>query len=105
MTNYIEASALTSSSVKRMNIRLSIKNPRHEWRGIEAFSLKAYRMRGNKSPALPVLRPKGWGIKPHGKGAVAFHVSAWIETINAFCKKSGALHVRPKVCALGSAWW
>jgi hypothetical protein len=48
---------------------------------IEAFSLKAYRMWGNKSPTPPVLRPKGRGIKPHGKGAVAFHVSAWIETI------------------------
>jgi hypothetical protein len=41
-----------------------IKNPRHEWRGIEDFSLKSLRMRGNNSPAPPVLRPEGRGIKP-----------------------------------------
>jgi hypothetical protein len=45
-------------------LRYLIKNPRHEWLGIEAFSLKAYRMRENKSHAPPVLHPKGLGIKP-----------------------------------------
>jgi hypothetical protein len=41
-----------------------IKNPRRKQRGIEDFSLKSSRMRVNKSPVPPVLRPKGRGIKP-----------------------------------------
>jgi len=39
--------------------------PRGKPRGIKDFSLKFLRIRGNKSPALPVMkRPKGRGIKP-----------------------------------------
>jgi hypothetical protein len=41
-----------------------IKNPRRERRGIKDFSLKSLCLRGNKSPAPPVLRPEGRGIKP-----------------------------------------
>jgi hypothetical protein len=41
-----------------------IKNPRSKLRGIEDFSLKSLRMRGNKSPTPPVFRSKLRGIKP-----------------------------------------
>jgi hypothetical protein len=47
-------------------VALLIKNPRSKLRGIEDFSLKYLRMWGNKSPAPPVFRPKGRGIKPKG---------------------------------------
>ncbi|MDR2194338.1 MAG: GyrI-like domain-containing protein, partial [Treponema sp.] len=42
-------------------IQYTIKNPRRKQRGIEDFSLKYLRMRGNKSPAPPGSRPKGRG--------------------------------------------
>jgi hypothetical protein len=41
--------------------RYEIKYPAAEQRGIEDFALKSLRMRGNKSPAPPVLRPRGAG--------------------------------------------
>jgi putative DNA primase/helicase len=43
-----------------------IKNLRPKGRSIKDFSLKSLRMRGNKSPAPPGLRPKGRGINPQG---------------------------------------
>ena len=45
-------------------LQIIIKNPRSKLWGIEDFSLKYLSMRGNKSPAPPVFRPKGRGIKP-----------------------------------------
>ena len=50
--------------LKSLVKKIEIKNPRLKGRGIEDFSLKYLRMRGNKSPSPPVLRPKGRGIKP-----------------------------------------
>jgi hypothetical protein len=47
-----------------INFLNEIKNPRRERRGIKDFSLKSMCLRGNRSPAPPVLRPKGRGIKP-----------------------------------------
>jgi hypothetical protein len=49
--------------IKNIN-QMKIKNPRPKGRGIEDFSLKSFRMWGNKSPTPPALRPKGRGIKP-----------------------------------------
>jgi hypothetical protein len=41
------------------------KNPRRLRQGIEDFSLKALRIRGNKSPTPPVLTaPRGWELNP-----------------------------------------
>jgi antitoxin (DNA-binding transcriptional repressor) of toxin-antitoxin stability system len=43
----------------------TIKNPRGKPRGIEDFSLKSLRMRGNISPAPPVLTaPRGGELNP-----------------------------------------
>ena len=80
------ATDIGSAEIKAMLLIFINKESRHERRGIEAFSLKAYRMWGNKSPAPPVLRPKGQGVKSHSKGAVASHVSAWIEKNNEAIK-------------------
>jgi hypothetical protein len=42
-----------------------IKSPRRKQRGIEDFSLKSLRMRGNKSPIPPVLTaPRGGELNP-----------------------------------------
>ena len=41
-----------------------INHPRHEWRGIEDFTLTSLRSGGTNPPLPPVSRPKGRGIKP-----------------------------------------
>jgi hypothetical protein len=42
------------------------KNPRRKQRGIEDFSLKSLRMRGNKSPVPPVYVLKGGELNLKG---------------------------------------
>ena len=68
---------LVGGIYKERRLFIPIKNLRHEWRDIEAFSLKAYRMRGTNPPRPQFYAPRGGGLNPT-KGAVAFHVSAWI---------------------------
>jgi hypothetical protein len=46
---------------QRRTINYEIKIPAAERRGIEDFSLEVLSIRGNKSPAPPVLRPRGAG--------------------------------------------
>jgi hypothetical protein len=45
---------------------VEIKNPRRKRRGIEDFSLKSLRMRGNKALAAPVSALKGGKLNPKG---------------------------------------
>jgi hypothetical protein len=44
--------------------KMEVKNPAAEPRGVEDSSLRSSHMRGNKSPAPPVLRLRGRGIEP-----------------------------------------
>jgi hypothetical protein len=61
-SNYPEYPLGYGSGKIYTSIGLSIiKNPRRKQRGIEDLSLKALRMRGNKSPAPPVVPPQGAG--------------------------------------------
>jgi uncharacterized membrane protein YraQ (UPF0718 family) len=61
----ITGPATKITNLGAVKIVLGINNPRRKRRGIEDFSLKSLHMRGNKSPAPPVLTaPRGGVLDP-----------------------------------------